>query len=154
MRAKERALARRQIDKRLKLLGNFDLTRPPKGWIKAIRDALGMTASQLGRRLGVTPQRVLALEKAEITGAASLDSLERAARALDCRLVYALVPREPLEARVRDRALRLARERLGTAGHSMALEAQAVDQAEQEEQLQRLTQELIAQASSALWKEK
>jgi predicted DNA-binding mobile mystery protein A len=154
MRYKDRAVARRQIDKRLKSLETIDQNRPPYGWIKAIRDALGMTAAQLGHRLGVTRQRVLALEHAEITGAVTLDSLERAAHALDCRVVYALVPRKPLDALVRDRALLLARERLRTTSHSMTLESQAVDQAEQEEQLQRLTQDLVASAGSVLWNEK
>lgn len=154
MLARERASARRQLDKRLILLTNLDaLVRPPRGWVKAIREALGMTASQLGQRMGVTKQRVLELEESEKRGAITLDSLERAANALDCRLVYALIPRMPLDDMVKERATRLARKQLRTTGHSMALEDQAVDSAEEEEQLKRLTESLIEKSGSALWKD-
>lgn len=152
MRAQDRAAARRQLDKRLTLLENPEaLTPPPRGWVKAIRDALGMTAEQLGARLGVSQVRALALEKAEASGSVTLDSLERAARALDCRLVYALVPRKPLEELVEERAAERARKQLQTTRHSMALEAQPVDAAEEDAQLRRLTQELMNTAGSALW---
>lgn len=152
MRARDRAAARRQLDKRLASLKNFDaLMPPPRGWIKAIREALGMTAEQLGARLGVSQERALALEKAEVRGSVTLDSLERAARALDCRLVYAVVPRKPLEKLVEERAAELARKQLQTTRHTMALEAQSVDPADEDAQLRRLTQELMNKAGSALW---
>ena len=71
-------MARKQLDKRLKILQNVDiLARPPRGWIKAIREALGMTTAQLGKRLGVSQPRVLGIENAEVSGSITLDSLER-----------------------------------------------------------------------------
>jgi predicted DNA-binding mobile mystery protein A len=154
MRPQDRASARRQLDKRLKSLSNADsFARPPRGWVRAIRNALGMTAAQLGQRLGVSQQRALALEKAEASGSVTLESLERAARALDCRLVYALVPREPLETLAWERAAKLAKQRLRATRHSMALEEQSVDRADEEAQLRRMTQEILASAGSALWEE-
>ena len=154
MRAQERAMARKQLDKRLSILQNVDiLARPPRGWIKAIREALGMTTAQLGKRLGVSQPRVLGIEKAEASGSITLDSLERAARALDCRLVYALVPRKPLESLVEDRARELAKERLRATSHSMALEDQRVDETDEQEHLERLVQKLLNQPGSALWKD-
>jgi predicted DNA-binding mobile mystery protein A len=154
MRAQERAEARRQLDKRLQSWPIAeDSPRPPRGWVKAIREALGMTAQQLGARLGVSQVRVLALEKGEASGSVTLASLERAAGALDCRLVYALVPRKPLEELVEERASQLARKQLQAARHTMALEAQAVDAADEHAQLKRLTQELVDKAGSALWKQ-
>jgi len=94
MRPADRASARRQLDKRLSVLTDIDaLTRPPRGWVKAIREALGMTTAQLAKRMGVSQPRAVTLEQAEARGAITLDSLERAEQALDCRLVYALVPR-------------------------------------------------------------
>jgi predicted DNA-binding mobile mystery protein A len=154
MRAKDRARARRQLDKRLNVLVNPDaLARPPRGWVKAIREALGMTADQLGRRMAVTKQRALELEESEARGAVTLESLERAAHALDCRLVYALVPRMPLDDIVQERATRLARKQLRATGHSMALEDQAVDPADEEEQLRRLSQDLIDKSGSVLWED-
>jgi predicted DNA-binding mobile mystery protein A len=147
-------LARRQLDKRLTLLSKPDvLARPPRGWVKAIRDALGMTAEQLGARIGVSQVRALALEKAEASGSITLASLERAAQALDCRLVYALVPRKSLDELVEDRALKLAGQTLQATRHTMALEAQPVDEADEDAQLKRLQQELIGQVGSALWED-
>ena len=90
MRAQDRATARRQLDKRLNLLRKKALfARPPRGWIKAIRESLGMTTRQFAGRIGVVQSRAVDIEKAEVTGSITLDSLERAARALDCELVYA-----------------------------------------------------------------
>ncbi len=154
MGPQERATARRQLDKRLSLLQNMEaLARPPKGWVKAIREALGMTTAQLGRRLGVTQSRAVAIEQAEAKGAITLNTLEKAAQALDCRLVYVLVPREPLEMVVEERAQALARQRLKATAHSMALEDQSVDAADESEQLKLLTKRLIEEAGSKLWDE-
>ena len=147
-------MARKQLDKRLNILQKVDiLARPPRGWIKAIREALGMTTAQLAKRLGVSQPRVLGIEKAEVSGSIKLESLERAARALDCRLVYALVPRKSLESLVEDRARELAKKRLRATSHSMALENQRVDEADELEHLERLVQKLLNQPGSALWED-
>jgi len=152
MRPEDREAARRQLDKRLSSALNADaLARPPRGWVKAIREALGMTTAQLAKRLGVSQPRVVGIEQAEAKGAITLDSLERAAHALDCRLVYALVPRKPLDALVEERATRLAAKRLDSTRHTMALEAQAVDARDEDEQRKRLIRKLIEQAGSELW---
>jgi predicted DNA-binding mobile mystery protein A len=154
MRIQERAMARKQLDKRLHVLQNTDiLARPPRGWIKAIREALGMTTAQLARRLGVSQPRVLAIEKAEVSGAIKVESLERAARALDCRLVYALVPRKPLESTVEDRARQMAEIRLRAASHSMALEGQRVEADDEREHLEKLIDKLMNQPGSRLWED-
>ncbi len=152
MRAQQRASARTQLDNRLTILQNSTgLARPPRGWIRAIREALGMTTAQLGKRLGVSQPSALGLEKAEASNKIRLQSLERAARALDCRLVYALVPRKPLGILVEERARELARKRLRSVSHSMALEDQRVDEAHEREHLERLVRKLLDQPGSALW---
>ncbi|TDJ11264.1 MAG: mobile mystery protein A [Gammaproteobacteria bacterium] len=154
MRTQERASARQQLDKRLNILQNVDiLARPPRGWIKAIREALGMTTAQLGKRMGVSQPRAVGIEKAETSGSLTLESLERAARALDCRLVYALVPRKKLEFLVEDRARELAKKRLRATSHSMALENQRVDEVDELEHLKRLVQKLLDQPGSTLWED-
>jgi predicted DNA-binding mobile mystery protein A len=152
MRYSDRAIARRQLDKRLNLLRDSnDFTRPPRGWIKAIREALGMTTAQLAQRIGVSQPRVIAIEKAEKNSSITMDSLERAARALDCRVVYALIPRKPLDDMVAERAHIVAEKRLQSTRHSMALEAQSVDRSDEEEQLKRLSEQLIRKSGSELW---
>jgi len=154
MRAKDRVAARHQLDKHLNLLQDSDtFTRPPRGWIKAIREALGMTTAQLGKRLGVSQPRAVKIENAETKGSITLDSLERAAHALDCRLVYALVPRKPLNELVAERAERLAKKRLKSTSHSMALEGQRVATEDEQEQLKLMIQRLLDKAGSELWGE-
>jgi len=153
MRHEDRITARRQLDKRLDLLRNSDaLTHPPRGWIKAIREALGMTTAQLGARIGVSQPRAVAIEKAEVQGTITLNSLERAARALDCQFVYAVIPRKPLEKLIEERAHLVAKQRLESTRHSMALEAQVVDKLDENKQRKRLAQRLIEKASE-LWEE-
>lgn len=87
--------ARCALDARLV---NFDTASkyvpPHVGWIKAIRGALGMTAANLAARLGVSRQGVAALEANEANGSIRLDTLRRAADALNCDLIYSLIPRD------------------------------------------------------------
>ena len=155
MHPQERASARCQLDKRLKSFRNDEMfTRPPRGWIKAIREAFGMTTAQLAQRLGVSQPRVVGIEKAEMTSAVTLETLERAAHALDCRLVYTLLPRKSLETLVEERAILLAKRRLATTRHSMALEGQSVDEADEQEQIRRMARQLLEKPGSALWKDK
>lgn len=155
MRPKDRASARRQIDKRLAALKSPELlARPPRGWVKAIREALGMTTSQLAKRLGVVQSRAVTIEQAEAKGTITLNSLEKAANALDCQLVYALVPRKPLDELVTGRAKKLAKKRLVSTSHTMALEAQSVGKFDEEEQLKKLVHRLIEKGGSELWEDK
>jgi predicted DNA-binding mobile mystery protein A len=151
MRAQDRATARRQLDKRLSILRSSSFARPPRGWVKAIREALGMTTRQLAQRIGVVQSRAVDIEKAEITGSITLESLERAARALDCELVYALVPRKPLETVIEERATNLAKSRVKAVRHSMALEDQSLDEADEHEQIRQLTKQLAEKSGSKLW---
>ena len=155
MRAQARASARKYLDKRLNPLINADaFARPPRGWIKAIREALGMTTAQLAKRLGIAQPSAVGLEKAEASKAITLETLERAARALDCTLVYALVPREPLDTIVQQRASEKARARLRAISHSMTLEDQRVRGEDEHEQLERLVKKLLEGPGSALWDER
>lgn len=131
MRPEIRAKARQRLDERLRPLKPEDRFKaPPKGWVRAIRDALGMTGVQLARRLKISPQSVDALEKSEANGSIKLDTLRRAAEALDCTLVYALVPNISLEGAVREKARKLALRDLGRVAHTMRLEAQGTDDAD------------------------
>ena len=154
MNFRDRAIARKNIDRKLRAFAdNTVLIRPPKGWIKAIREALGMTTRQLAKRIDVSQSRVVAIEKAEITGSITLDSLDRAARALNCRLAYTLVPITPLDQMVNDRALRLAEYRLQSVIHTMALEDQRVGKDAEQDQINELARKLLEKPGSALWEE-
>jgi len=83
MRLRDRALARKHLDNKLGSSRRSSvILRPPKGWVKAIREALGMSTEQLATRTGVTKPRVYEIEKAEVSGSITLNSLKRAAHAL------------------------------------------------------------------------
>jgi len=127
MNAHSRSFARKQLDQRLHAFTELKNRQPPmRGWIRAIRDALGMTSAQLARRIGVQRQRVHALEKGEIAGTATINSIRKAAEAMDCVFVYALVPRDSLQSNVERQALKYA-EKIHTAvQHSMMLEQQGL----------------------------
>src|ERR1022692_4643832 len=121
------AQSRAHLDQRFHDLGPATrYTSPVRGWIKAIREALGMSTAQLAKRLRVKQPSVVAIEQSEAKGTIELATLRRVAEALDCTLVYALVPNKPLEAAVRDRARAFASRRRGPVEHSMLLEDQKV----------------------------
>ena len=137
--------AMRHIDARLISDSELStrLTRPPKGWIRTIREALGMSAAQLARRVGVSQPVVTTIEASEVAGTVKLATLERMATALNCRLVYALLPYEPLEDMARKRALDVAEQHLSRVEHSMRLENQAVtDKSERQRQINSLLAEI------------
>jgi predicted DNA-binding mobile mystery protein A len=136
-RSTKAARARQLLDPRLQTIRPlFGTLKPPsKGWIRAIREGLGMTAAQLAKRLGVTQATLSTLELSETRGTIQLDTLRRVAEAMNCTVVYALVPAEPLEKIVQDRARRVASEQLQPIQHSMRLENQELAPEEQEKQL-------------------
>jgi predicted DNA-binding mobile mystery protein A len=137
MKIDARHRARQRLDERLESLKPVDrYPVPPKGWIRAVRDALGMNGVQLAKRLGISPQSVDALERSEATGSIKLETLRRAAEALDCTVVYALVPNKPLESVVRDRARAIALRDLARVAHTMKLEAQQADHADLESRIE------------------
>lgn len=117
-----RALQRRQLDAWLSALP--PLPPPRAGWIRTIRDALGMTLAQLGRRLGVSPQSVLSLEQRELEETISVGKLREAADAMGCELRLVFIPRTSLEATIHAQAQRRAREERDRLVHTMRLEAQ------------------------------
>jgi predicted DNA-binding mobile mystery protein A len=104
---KEELTSRRATELNLSLEGFRTaqvILRPPVGWIRTMREALGVSAGELGRVLGVSRQLPLQFEKAEADDSITLKSLRNVAHALGCDLVYALVPRagsirEPVENR-------------------------------------------------------
>ncbi len=126
-KAKFAAQSRAHLDERFQELGPVTrYTSPVRGWIKAIREALGMSTAQLAKRLGVKQPSVVAIEQSEAKGTIELATLRRVAEALDCTLVYAFVPKKPLELIIRDRARTFARRRREPVEHSMLLEDQKV----------------------------
>jgi len=144
-------LARKQLDERLARIRSsavlFD--RPRRGWLATLRRSLGMPQAYLARRMGVSRQAISQLEKREVDGSITLAALEQAAEALGGRLVYAVVPNQPLRTTLSARALELAAKITGTVRHTMRLEDQ-----EPESDLQQRTRDIaedLLEAPSRLW---
>jgi predicted DNA-binding mobile mystery protein A len=152
MKPKYKQIARRQLDATLAKFGEAGSVQlPAKGWIRAVREALGMSGTQLARRLQVSQPRVFKLEQGEPSGALTLKTMRQVAEALDCVFVYALVPRSSLEETVRTRARTVAAERLQRVSHTMLLEAQGLSSEEQEVSLDAAIEELVRETPKDLW---
>lgn len=124
--------------------------RPANGWIAAIRKCLGMSVRQLAKRIGIARQSVSELEAREIDGSITLKSLRKAAEAMDCQLVYALIPQKgKLKDIVKRQALKKARALVEPVDHTMMLEGQAVGN--KEEKIKQIADELADKLESKLW---
>lgn len=111
---------------------------PPTGWIKAIRNAIGMSMLQLGNRLSITKQSVQDMESREKDGSISIKALREAARALDMQLVYGFVPNDgSLEALIDRKAKELATQIVMRTNNSMKLE----DQENSKQRIEKAIQE-------------
>ncbi len=150
-RATVASRARIALDEQFADVHQQNLAPPPRGWVRAVRDALGMTAAQLGGRLGISSSAIAQLEQSEVQGTAQLATLRRLADALDCELVYALVPRTTLAETVLRQAERRAIRSVARANQTMLLEDQGLTAT----QLQRQIDDLVVQSlnSRALWDE-
>jgi predicted DNA-binding mobile mystery protein A len=113
-----------------------------------------MTTAQLGKRLGVSQPRIVELEQSEVSGSVTLNTLQRAAEALGCRLVYALVPDRPLTDTVRERAELVATRQANAVAQSMRLEDQEVTDREVAKELRRQQAERLLRRPARLWDEK
>ena len=146
-----RVLASQQLDKTLGRWRSLPWSRPGTGWLRAIRQALGMTTRQLAKSVGVTQAAVVDAERTEAKGDITLTTLQRYAAALGCELRYALVPLRPLEEMVEERADRIARDQVARVRHSMALEDQSTGQERLEREVADLRRKLLEGKLSRLW---
>ncbi len=145
-------LVRKQLDKTLlefRTILGFSI--PQKGWIRAIRDSLGMSGKQLADRLRVTQQRVSEIERDELSGSVTLKSMRKVADCLDCVFVYAFVPRISLEHTVHDRVKQVAEEHIKRASQSMLLEGQELNEDDESEALADMVEEMIENLPLTLW---
>lgn len=147
---------RQLLDKKLSLWLNLRSDKsPPSGWLKAVRGALGINTRQLSQLLGVEHSTVLRLEERESQGKITLELLDKVAKAMNCKVIYAVVPKEPyqdLESIVDERAKLLAHELVATVEHSMRLEEQGTSDSKKTEE--RLAYDLKTKMDSRLWNTK
>ena len=132
MASKFTQLQRQTLDRYLANVRGCD--RLTGGWLKAIRKSLGMSVRQMADRMGITQQSAARLEANEVEDAITLKSLRKAAEALNCRLVYALIKAKDIVAAV---------------DHTMQLEAQGVGNLHQK--IQEIAEELAKNPNTKLW---
>jgi predicted DNA-binding mobile mystery protein A len=113
---------------------------PPTGWVKAIRNAIGMSMLQLGNRLSITKQSVQDIERREKDGSVTIKALREAARALDMQLVYGFVPNDgTLELLIERKAKELATQIVMRTNNTMKLE----DQENTKQRIEKAIQERV-----------
>lgn len=144
--------ARKALDNKVSALPPLQkMQRPHKGWIKAVREALGMSSKQLAARLNVSPPRITALEKSELDETMTVASLRRAAEALDCALVYSFVPKGSFEEILKRRAHRIAAEVIGKVDHTMRLEAQNLHEDKLDDEIEDLAAQILREQHKMIW---
>jgi predicted DNA-binding mobile mystery protein A len=141
----------KHLDEQLAPWRDLPYLRPRAGWLRAIREALGMTVRQFAKTAGVAPSTAQAAERAEARGDISFSTLARYAEALGCELRYVLVPTRPLLQVIEQRAENIARAEVAAVHHSMALEDQATSQEQVERQVAELRRKLLEGPRSRLW---
>lgn len=110
-----------------------------------------MTATQLGRRIGVSQNAVSEAERSEAEGRITLNTLRKIAAGLNCEVAYALVPRAELDIIVYNSANQAAHRLVGDAAQGMALENQATDASAQAAEVGAVRENLIAAGSNKIW---
>jgi len=154
MRGKQKKLAREQLDETMKSFEPLEaISVPKKGWIRAIRDTLGMSGAQLAKRLDVNQQRVARIEQDEVLGKVTLNTMQNAAEAMGCVFVYGVVPRDSLQQIVRKQAEIVAKKRMTRSDQTMRLEKQELSEAEKIKAIHDLTDEIVETMPKSLWDE-
>lgn len=116
--------AQRSIDRSSSLLRKAHVHTPAVGWIRAVRTAMGMTQAELARLLKITQRSLHQLEVSETKKTIRLATLEKVAEEMNCDLVYAFIPRRPLESAYEAQAMKMAQQHVKDVEHNMRLEKQ------------------------------
>lgn len=142
----------KQLDERFAVLRKaLFYFEPKQSSIRILRKALGMTIEQLAKILKVHHSRIPRIEADEISGALTIKTLEKVAKALHCRLVYALVPDKSLQDIINDQAYILAAKQVEQVNHNMALENQALSATKIKQQVEEVKNNLLSKSRKSLW---
>ena len=145
-------LIQRQMHKKIESIKGFrEKVSGVHSWIRYMRKALNMTPGQLARRMGLTLPSLYQLERQEASDKINLQSLKKAAKAMECDLVYAFIPRKSLDEMIDHQAEKKARELVMSSHLHMEYEDQAVSKKELEGQISELVETL--KNSKNLWEE-
>ncbi len=141
---------RDKVNQAVKRFGGLFM-HPQEGWLRTVRNALGMSGTQLAKRLGVTKARVSKAEQDEPSGSITLKTMQSMAQAMDCKFVYAVVPNKDVEAIIKQRAREKARLQVKAASTHMALEAQSLNKEQLEFEIERVAVQMVNKMPSDFW---
>lgn len=148
----DKKLVREQLDKRLNG-HSISVLHSENGWIKLLREALGMSTSQLGKRVGIDQSRISRIENAEIDGDLKLSTLKKVAEGLNMKFVYGFIPNDSLESIVVQQAKIIARKRMERVNKTMRLEEQELSNEEKAKAFDDLVQKILIENSKDFWEE-
>jgi transcriptional regulator with XRE-family HTH domain len=84
-----------EYDKAVDELNRLDISADQKrGWLRAARESLMVSTEQASEKLNMSKAGYSKLEKMEDEGHITIETLAKAAEALDCELVYAVRPKK------------------------------------------------------------
>ncbi|MHA4893546.1 mobile mystery protein A [Pedobacter sp. PWIIR3] len=148
-----KSLMIQQLNKKLLSFALLNkVTVPPSGWIKAIRNTLGMSMQQLGNKLLVTKQSISDIEKREKDGSITLKSLREIGRVLDMELVYGFVPKDgSLDALIENKAIEVASKIVLRTSNTMNLEDQENSNERIEKAIKERAEEIKTKMPKFLW---
>lgn len=148
----DKKLIREQLDKKLsKLRPILKMPVPKGGWVKTIREALGMSTYELAKRTDLDQSRISRIESSEAKQEIKLSTLKKMADGLGVKFVYGFVPEDDLEEIVRQQAMKIAKKRLSRVDHSMKLELQGIPEEEQEKALKDLIDQILIEEPKNFW---
>ncbi|MGB2629320.1 MAG: helix-turn-helix domain-containing protein [Candidatus Acidiferrum sp.] len=132
MKVEYRDLSLKQLGSYISPFENARPVRPHRGWLRAMREALGISRLQVAQALRVKPQSIMDFEEGEKNDSITLSNLRRVADAMGCDLVYLIVPKtgtiqELAEKRTRDEVTR----HVNAVEHTMGLENQTTGNTDQ-----------------------
>lgn len=127
------------------------LQQPKEGWLSTVRNALGMSAAQLARRLGVTRAHISKTEKAELSGGVTLKTMQNLAEGMGCRFVYAVVPENTVEDILTERARKKTERIVETTSKHMALEDQTLSCKTIAHEIERLQKDMLDNMPPDFW---
>ncbi|MEO1023794.1 MAG: mobile mystery protein A [Bacteroidota bacterium] len=148
----DKKLTREQLDKKLsRFKPVLNTPIPNGGWVKTIREALGMSTYDLAKKTKLDQSRISRIEAAEVKQEIKLSTLQKMADGLGVKFVYGFVPEEDLESIVREQASGIAQKRLNRIDHFMKLELQGLSDEEQEKALSDLTDKILVEEPKNFW---
>ena len=146
-----RNLQLNQLDRKMAAFASVSES-PDKGWISAIRTALGMSYRQLAKRLKIAPQSAQGFEKREIEGNITIKNLREVAKSLDMKLVYGFVPKSgSLERMIENQAYAVARKIVMRTDTTMNLEDQGIAKERRDKAILEVAEEIKLKIPRYLW---